>query len=181
MSLFRDHYSQSDADIQHTQRWLHLRALEWSNWPAFISQPIVPILFIFYPWLTIVITLVCIDFLWRFVRYSFVNIRLSVIAVYFVYLKWPVALISTIYLLIHGRYVLAIIALLWPLLAGLVGFPVSILVGLLGRQTPFPQTLSPLRRFISLLFGSLGVATQIGRIELAFAKKLGYMSKDVEL
>jgi hypothetical protein len=45
------------------QRWLHLRAIEWAAWPAFITQPVVPILFMFFPALFVIIGLIAVDFL----------------------------------------------------------------------------------------------------------------------
>lgn len=56
-------------------------------------------------------------------RYSFVNPQLAQLAVYFVILKWPASLGSAIYLFIRGSYILGAVALLWPLLSGLIGVP----------------------------------------------------------
>jgi hypothetical protein len=100
----------SEAEIQ---RWLHLRAIEWSGWPAFVSQPIVPILLIVG--------------------------------------KWPAAIGSCIYLGVQRHYVLAIVALLWPFLAGFVSAPAR------------------------LFFGLIGIPRQIGKVELALAKQIGYV------
>ena len=86
-------------------------------------QPIVPVLLIFFPWYWIIGGLVLLNLLWSAVRCSFVSPELARLAVYFVFLKWPATLISAIYLFVSGRYVLGIVALLWPLLSGFVGVP----------------------------------------------------------
>ena len=105
------------------ERWLHIRAIEWTAWPSFITQPVVPILFVFYPWYWVLVGVFLIGIPWCAVRYSFVSLRLAQLAVFFVLLKWPAALGSAIYLFIERKYVPAIIALLWPLVAGFIGVP----------------------------------------------------------
>ena len=93
------------------------------------------------------------DFLWRFVRYSFVSPTLAKVgALSTAFLKWPCALGSAIYLFAHQRYVLAVVAALWPLVAGFVNVPVAIVTARLG----FPS--------------------QIGRIERSLADGIGYVS-----
>ena len=47
----------TEAEIQ---RWLHLRAIEWSGFPGYISQIVAPILFIFYPWWQVLLAVVVI-------------------------------------------------------------------------------------------------------------------------
>jgi hypothetical protein len=61
--------------------------------------------------------------IWCPVRYAFVSPRLAQIAVLFVLLNWPTSLGSAIYLFVHRNYLSGAIALLWPLLAGLIGIP----------------------------------------------------------
>src|SRR4029450_9215815 len=113
------------------QRWLHLRAIEWAAWPAFVTQPVIPILFIFFPVLSVIGILIA-DFIWRFIRYSFVSPSLAdaggafvVFILYafrspcldgagaslFFFLKWPFASGSAIYLFIDKQYGSAIFAL----------------------------------------------------------------------
>ncbi len=89
-------------------------------------------------------------FIWRFIRYSFVSVGLAYSAVVpVVWLKWPASIGSSIYLFVHHEAIAAILALVWPYLAGLVG-------AVVGRPN------------------------QVGLIELAFAKKIGYVSKNAE-
>ncbi|MGD0038329.1 MAG: hypothetical protein ABSC53_13670 [Bacteroidota bacterium] len=145
----------SEAEIQ---RWLHIRAIEWTGWPAFVTQPIIPILLIYFPLLSVVIALFIADFFWRFIRYSFVSPDLVDIgALFTVFLKWPSAIGATIYFLLHQQYVLSLVALFWPIIAGFISFPVDMLVSAFQRH--------PL----------------VGRVEVELAKRVGYVSKDTVL
>jgi len=144
--------SYTDAEVR---RWLYLRAVEWNAWPTFASQPLIPVFLVIFPIWPVLAGLLAADLLWRFVRYSFVSPTLAKAGALFVtFLKWPCALGSAIYLFAHQRYIMGIVAALWPLLAGFVNFPVSIATA----------------RF--------GLPTQIGRIELALAEAIGYVQKD---
>jgi len=139
-------------------RWLQLRALEWSSWPIFISQPILPVLLVMYPWKPVVIALLCVEAIWQFVQYAFVSVRLSDISCLFVvWLKWPAALGSSIYLFVHGRYALGVAALTWPAVAVFVGMPVNLLIGVLGARR------------------------SLGSISLALAQRIGYVGGEARL
>lgn len=105
------------------ERWLHLRAIEWVGWPSFVTQPVVPVLIVFFPWYWVIAGLFALNVLWFVVRYSFISPRLAQLAVYFVILKWPATLASAVYLFIHRSYPSGVLALLWPFLSGLVGVP----------------------------------------------------------
>ncbi len=112
-----------DYTEEEIRRWLWLRAIEWTAWPTFISQPIVPVLFIFFTWWHVLITLLLVNVVWTFIRYRYVNFYLAQMGTFFVLLKWPASILSCIYLLIERRYGLAILTLLWPLVAGIIGIP----------------------------------------------------------
>jgi hypothetical protein len=155
MNVARDFTSYSEAEIQ---RWLHLRAIEWCAWPVFLSQPLIPVLLIFYPALPILIAVVVADILWRFVRYSFVSPRLASIGANFVIIfKWPCAIGAAIYLGIHEHYVSAALAFLWPVVASGASLPGMLLWALVGKPT------------------------LVGAAELELAKRIGYVSPDATL
>ena len=165
-SRFQVQFNQTTAKLmnfetytnEEIQRWLWLRAVEWAAYPTFVTQPIIPILFVLLPPLSVIIGLVIADFLWRFVRYSFVSLALAKIGALIVgFLKWPCSIGAAVYLLTQRHYAFAILALLWPYLAGFVSSPVS---------------------FLSSLFGC---HTLVGRIELEFAKRIGYVSQNASL
>jgi hypothetical protein len=112
---------------EELRRWLLLRAIEWANWPAFISQAAAPVLFLFFSWPYVLAGVIALDLLWVFVRYSYVSPRLANIAcLVVVWLKWPAAVGSAIYLLHHQSYAAGVLALIWPLLAGLICVPAKL-------------------------------------------------------
>ena len=128
------------------KRWLWLRAIEWGAFPAYISMPIAPVLFIFYPWYFVVPAVFALGLIWCLVRYSFVSVPLANTAcLVVVWLKWPAAIGSSIYLFVHRQPVAAVAALVWPLVASFTGLP-----------------------------------AKVGIIELAFAKKIGFIPQDTE-
>jgi hypothetical protein len=130
-------------DKPELQRWLTLRALEWANFPAFISRPIVPLLLVLYPWYYVLGGLVVAEVLWCAVRYSSVSILLARAAVFLALLSYPSALISSGYLFWHGHWGVGALAFLWPLLASVFQLP-----------------------------------GKVGRLEVALAKRIGYVPSD---
>lgn len=154
-SMLQDYSTYTDFEIE---RWSHMRAIEWSNWATFVSLLAVPVLLIFYPWYNVLIGLFCSVVAWQFIQHTFVNVRLSEISCLAVaWFQWPAALVGSIYLFMHGKIWVAVLALLWPLIGTFVVMPLGLALGYLGTQR------------------------SIGSIELALAKKLGYVSQDAEL
>lgn len=107
---------------QENLTWCYLRAVEWQSWPAFLSQPIVPILFIFVPWYYVLLAVIVLSWLWAVVRHKFVNPSLAELGVFFVKLKWITIPVAVFYLAYTEHYVLAIVSLLWTYLASIIGF-----------------------------------------------------------
>ena len=121
--------SYTDAEVE---RWLYLGLLSGMLGPR-LSQPLVPVLLAPFPVVPVLAGVLIADFFWRFVRYSFVSPTLAKVgALCTTFLKWPCALGSAIYLFAQQRYVLAVVAALWPLVAGFVNFPVAIVTARLG-------------------------------------------------
>lgn len=137
----------SEAEIQ---RWLKLRALEWVGWPGFLSQAIVPVLFIFLPALPVIAGFLAIDFIWCFVRHLFVSPMLSrASALFIAFLKWPIVIGSSIFLFFHRQYGLVFLSLAWPIIGPILSLPINFLAGRIGPRHG------------------------IGTIELALAKGIG--------
>lgn len=107
---------------QENLAWSFLRALEWEAFPAFVSQPVVPILFIFEPWYLVIGAVFLLMVIWLPFRNSFVVPIVSELAVFFVKLKWISVPVAAIYLFYSGHYILAIASLLWTLIAAGLGF-----------------------------------------------------------
>lgn len=132
-----------DLSQAETEKWLHLRAIEWANWPAFLSQLVAPILFVFYPWYGVIVGILIVSALWCLVRDSFTSPALANAGCLAVaWMKWPPAIICSVYLIVRHSYVASVLAIAWPFLAG----------------------------FICL-------GGMVGRIELNFAKRIGYVSE----
>lgn len=113
-------WNPSEHSDDENLRWCWLRAVEWGNWPLFIAQPIIPILFLFFPWWQIVIAIVILTWLWAFIRYKYINITLADLGPLFVHLKWPISVGIGIYFLIKHNYFLAVISAFWPLITLLI-------------------------------------------------------------
>lgn len=115
---------------QENLTWCWLRAVEWNAWPAFVSQPIVPLFFLIWPWWVVVVSLIVVNVFWGlFVRYNVVIPTLAEFGVYFVKLKWLTVPLVVVLLIMRGQYQLAVVALFWPWLAGIVGYVPGGLVG----------------------------------------------------
>jgi hypothetical protein len=117
--IFGTHYNDTE-----TQLWLHLRALEWANWPVFLSAIFVPPLFYFWPFPAVIIGFLIISFLWVPIRFTFVSPSLASIACIAVQkLKWIVGIGSgTTIIFLQQRYIVGVVALLWPFLSAFMGF-----------------------------------------------------------
>jgi hypothetical protein len=102
---------------EQTLRLAWLRAAEWLAWPAFISQPLLPILYLLWPWYYVIAWVALATVMWRTVRYRFLSYRLAAAGCLFVRLKWPVMLVVSIYLAVHHEYLLTVITLCSPLVA----------------------------------------------------------------
>lgn len=123
-------WNPAEHSDQENLTWSYLRAIEWNAWPVFVSQPIIPILFLFWPWLIVIVSLVILNLIWAFlVRHNFVVPHLAYFAPLFVQLKWVTVPVAVVILMIRGNYILAAVSLFWPLLAGIVGYVPGSLVG----------------------------------------------------
>jgi len=47
-------------------KWCLLRAIEWNDWPLFLSQPVAPLIFVVLPWPVVVISVLALNYLWAF-------------------------------------------------------------------------------------------------------------------
>jgi hypothetical protein len=130
-------------------RWSWLRASEWGELPVFLSQPLVPVLLVYFPWKALVFSLVMINVVWGFtVRYRVISITIADFGSLFHLLKWIACPASAFYLYFSvGDSHKAVIALLWPLI------------------------------IMPLMF--LSPPVQIGRLQQMFMRQLGYKDYEV--
>jgi Sel1 repeat len=103
---------------ENIRRWSRLRALEWIQWPLFVSQPIVPVLLYYYPmlWDRMVFGLIVLNVAWQLgISSRFASVRFANFGCLFVHLKW-ISCPAAAYLIWKNNlpyYALA--ALLWPI------------------------------------------------------------------
>ena len=146
-----------EYSTEENTRWSLLRALEWIEWPLFLSQPVVPVLLYFYPWPWVLGAAVLISLMWRLlVVPSFISPELAGLGPWFVNLKYVTAPVMAVLLWRENEPWIAALALLWPF-AGL--FVVQFVVSLI--YAPF--TLS-----------ARGKASQVGIVQERFMTALGY-------
>ena len=119
---------------QHTDDentlWCWLRAVEWGIWPLFISQLYAPPLLVLLRWQYVVVGFFVANVLWAFIRYSFISARLAGALAAQMILKWPVTIGCAVYLAWPQHdFSLAFLALLWPLVAVLLGVVTPVQIG----------------------------------------------------
>jgi len=103
------------------QNYVFLRAVEWLNWPAFITQPIVPAVFIFVTWWYMLVALLALGTLWALIRESCISFSLaSRLCLFAAWLRWPVAITCGAILIIRRQYWIAPLAGLWPVVLVLI-------------------------------------------------------------
>ena len=137
---------------EHTQfdnhlRWSSLRAVEWNNWPGWLSQAVVPVLLLILPVWKVLVGIYLANACWSLIRYRGVSIFLADLGCLFTYfLKWPVTIAMGIWFLWHGRFTNALLCGLW--------FPLS--------------------GFIIFILNFPGQVDRIGRMQRMFMAALGY-------
>ncbi len=139
-------------------RWALLRAIEWREWPLFISQPIVPVLLYFYSWTWIVGCLIGVTFLWWFIvapKFTPTTTAVNTL-VYFVWFRFITSPLMAYFLWQRGDLWYAVLALSWPLFG--VFFAKYFLMLL---QVPFS-------------FMARGKTAQIGLVQERLMDRLGY-------
>ena len=112
----------SEHSDQENLTWSYLRAIEWGRWPIFVSQPVAPILLVFFNWGLVMVGVILVNIFWSFfLRYLFVSVTAAYWGAVFVRLKWLLCPGAAIYLFLHGKTVPAILSLSWPALIFILG------------------------------------------------------------
>ena len=141
----------NEHDDDTNLRWCLLRAMEWIRWPYFISQPLAPVMLLFWPWQTVVVTVLVSNLLWFcLVRPTLISLPMAQFGVYFVRLKWLVCPLMGIYFFFRGQTANALIALLWPVL--MIVVPSIPVINVLALLVLPPGSIGPVqRRFMTAL------------------------------
>ena len=132
--------SHLESSEELRQRWCMMRAMEWGRWPIFVSQPIVPILFIFVPWWQVLVGLVIASWVWAIFRWAVILPRAAEFGAVLVQLRWPVSIVCGIYLAFQSRYGEAALATFWPF-AILLLFPITPRVPIGKMELAFREAL----------------------------------------
>ena len=147
--------------VEENTRWSWLRAVEWVEWPLFLSQPIVPALLYFYPWPWVLGLTALTGFLWRLlVVPNFISTALAGLGPIFVLLKYITSPVAAFLLWRQNELWIAALALLWPL--------------------PGPFLLQLVISPLNALFAQSArwKASQIGIVQRRFMAALGYEVAD---
>jgi len=141
MSMWNRWANRDDENL----RFCWLRAVEWGNWPAFVSQPVVPIALLFWPWKSVVFTTAILNILWvLFIRYRIVIVPLAYWGALFVRLKWIACPLAAFFLYRRGQTGVAVLALLWPVAVMIFGPMLAPKIGII--QEMFMQRLGYTRK-----------------------------------
>jgi hypothetical protein len=118
-------YSKYVHDLSEVElkRFVSLRAIEWANWPLFVSQPVIPIATIFLNWWWVIGGIYFVNILWSTIKYRSFSLPAAMAGVFFVRLRWITVGIAGLYFTVIQNYSLAFLAVLWPILSGLIVFP----------------------------------------------------------
>ncbi|MCD6427818.1 MAG: hypothetical protein J7L03_06985 [Caldisericaceae bacterium] len=103
---------------EHSQKenraFISARASEWANFPLFVLEPFIPILFYFAKWWYIIIGAYLLNLLWIPVRYKYFDPKLSEFAWKMNKIKWGVLFGVAIFLFTKKMLVEGIVTLVWP-------------------------------------------------------------------
>lgn len=130
-------YANNHSDDENT-RWAWLRAVEWINWPIFVSQPIVPVLLYLWPtlWLPITFGVVVLNVAWQLgVLRRFVSVPLADFGCVFVRLKWFTCPAMAYLLWANSLPYHAFAALFWPVAVLLILTIINVPLGLMFKTT----------------------------------------------
>ena len=108
---------------EQNQRWVYLRAIEWTSYPVFISITAFPVAIMFFAWWKVLIVILFSMILWTFIRYKYVSIILSDLGAYFFFLRWIIIPISVIFFIFHQNYFLSALSVIYyPFSSLMAGF-----------------------------------------------------------
>jgi hypothetical protein len=143
-------WTPSEHSFEENAQWAWLRAIEWKAFPAYVSQPIVPVLLLGFNCYVIMIGIILAAFLWRPIRWRFISIPISSTSAIFVgFTKWPSAIAMGIFFLYKSMWLNSFVSFFWPLLVIIVSYAYA------------------------------GGAKGIGDYEVRFMQKMGYDIPDL--
>jgi hypothetical protein len=97
-----------------------LRGLEWCAWPVFLCQPLLPVLYLFWPPCIVLGAVVLLDYMWVPIANGYVSYPLATVGCFWVRLKWPVMPAALAYYLWTHQFYLAVLTAITPLIPRLL-------------------------------------------------------------
>lgn len=152
-------------------RWCWLRAVEWINWPLFLSQSLVPVFLLFWPWPQVIGGTIVCNWVWYFLvgrRGAFISVPLAGVGPFITRLKWLVCPGFAVYFYFQGQADDCWIALLWPLV---VGTPVIAVIPVVNILAVILMPPAPIRPIQDRFMMALGYVLKFGSREEALAAK----------
>jgi hypothetical protein len=96
-------------------RWCWLRAVEWGNWPVFLSQTYAPVLLIWLTWKEVIIGVFLANLLWAlFIRSNFISVPLADLGFFVVFPRWITWLVATGVLFYLWKQPECWVSVAWP-------------------------------------------------------------------
>ncbi|MCX6727851.1 MAG: hypothetical protein NTX11_03510 [Candidatus Saccharibacteria bacterium] len=117
-------------------RFVQLRAMEWSSWPAFLSMGIGVFLLLKFGILHSILIVMSLNFVWTIFCKYIVNATIANYGVFVKKLMWVTCPGVSIYFFAHNNIKLAVVALFWGIISmflQIARFPGSAKVGDLER------------------------------------------------
>jgi hypothetical protein len=143
--------------------WAHSRAIEWINWPEWLSGPVAPILLYFYDWRAVILWVLVSTYLWRFfIAPRFISAFLADLGRLFVQTKILVCPIVAFLIWQKGNLWIALLALGWLAIISVLHLLLMPIDGILGAFLPF-----------------INQSMQIGPVQRRFMAELGYVRRDI--
>lgn len=115
-----DDLKQLPEDYQLKYCWA--RAVEWKMLPAFVAQPVLPILFLIFPWKNILIGLMAINLVWNFAFCTaVVSLSVAAFSILWNKLKWLTIVVVGGYFIWRHNWFLGGLTIFTPIVAAFIG------------------------------------------------------------
>ncbi len=107
---------------EYQLKYCWARAVEWAMLPAFAGQPILPILYLFYPWKIVLLGVISANFIWNLVLCTaVVSLPIAATGMLWSKLKWFSMIGIAGYFLWQHKWFLLVLTALTPIVAATVG------------------------------------------------------------
>jgi hypothetical protein len=116
-------YDSSRYCDELNHRWSWLRAVEWNGLPGVMAEPFIPILLLFWPIKTLLLTALVANSCWLLVGRKAISIHIASIVFWIRLLKWPVGFTMGLLFLTRHDVYCATICFLWLPFGSLCGIP----------------------------------------------------------